>query len=289
MTLKVVSGILDGSPFAHLRASRHLILELQDRRHQINTSSELKLYEFVMELYSYIVLCNTITPFGMNSKRTVIHDSFLQSLDDLRDFGAFGVMFGGGHRLFEMISSISLFAAQKGSLPSMGDDTDPEPHGTYKRLKSRIINWNHPAIDSSGYDYDHDLLPGRKEALELCRQALLIFLETALSPLSTYDFARIFHLQPLLDVAMSYLPQLVPSKFSCITMWPLMIIGSCLVEEDQRRTLKDILSHNHYMMRNTAQASNVLELLWIDPDEYSIGPYGLGLLMETYMLDYGVI
>jgi hypothetical protein len=43
------------------------------------------------------------------------------------------------------------------------------------------------------------------------------------------------------------------------------------------------------MMRNTAQASKLLELLWMDPDEYAIGPYGLGILMENYGLEYGVI
>ncbi|GIJ81567.1 hypothetical protein Asppvi_000066 [Aspergillus pseudoviridinutans] len=286
---EVVSGNLDGSPFTHLRASRHLLLELRSRRHQINTTAELKLYGFVTELYSYVVLCNTITPFAMNCKRTLVHDKFLQSLDDLRDFGAFGVMFGGGHGLFEMISLISLFAAHKESLPSMGHDTDPERYEIYERFKSRIINWNPPAMDSPENDSDHDLLSGRKAALELCRLVLMIFLETALSPFSKYDSARIYQLQPLLDVAMSYLPLVSPTKFSCIAMWPLMIIGSCLVEEDQRRVMKNILIHNQYMMRNTAQASNLLELLWMDPDEYAIGPYGLGMLMENYELDYGVI
>ncbi|KAF7162450.1 hypothetical protein CNMCM5623_007741 [Aspergillus felis] len=250
---EVVSGNLDGSPFTHLRASRHLLLELRNKRHQVNTTAELKLYGFVMELYSYVVLCNSITPFGMNCKRTLVHDTFLQSLDNLRDFGAFG------------------------------------RYEIYERFKSRIIDWNPPAMDSPENGSDHDLLSGRKAALEFCRLALMIFLETALSPFSKYDPTRIYQLRPLLDVAMSYLPLVSPTKFSCIVMWPLMIIGSCLVEEDQRRAMKHILIHNQYMMRNTAQASSLLELLWMDPDEYAIGPYGLGMLIENYELDYGVI
>ncbi|OKP10965.1 hypothetical protein PENSUB_3785 [Penicillium subrubescens] len=245
----------------------------------------MKLYGFVTELYSYIVLCNTITPFGMNSNRTLTHDSFLQSLDDLQDFGAFGVMFSGGHGLFELISLISLFAASQESLPSINGAADPERYEIYEQLKSRIINWNPQPTEYNEYE----LLPGCRATLEFCRQASLLFLETAMSPFSKYDTARICHLQPLLDVAISYMPQILPSKFSCIVMWPLMIIGSCLVEEDQRMAMKDALLHNQYMMRNTAQASNLLELLWRDPDEYAIGPYGLGLLMENYKLDYGVI
>lgn len=198
-----------------------------------------------MELYSYIVLCNSITLFGMNCNRTLVHDPFLQSLDELQDFGAFGVMFGGGHHLFEMISLISLFATRKAS------DTDLERYGTYEHLKNHIVNWNPPAEYSSEHDYNQDFIPGRKAALELCRQALLIFLENALSPFSKYNSARIHHLQPILSVAMYYLPQVLPTKFSCIVMWPLMVMGSFLVEEEHRKALKDILIQNQYIMRNT--------------------------------------
>ena len=245
MGLQVILGNLNGSPFIHLRACRHLVLELRRRCHSIKTASERKLYGFVMELYSYIVLCNSITLFGMNCNRTLVHDPFLQSLDELQDFGAFGVMFGGGHHLFEMISLISLFATRKAS------DTDLERYGTYEHLKNHIVNWNPPAEYSSEHDYNQDFIPGRKAALELCRQALLIFLENALSPFSKYNSARIHHLQPILSVAMYYLPQVLPTKFSCIVMWPLMVMGSFLVEEEHRKALKDILIQNQYIMRNT--------------------------------------
>jgi hypothetical protein len=39
----------------------------------------------------------------MNYNRTLVHDPFLQSLDELRDYGVFGVMFDDGHSLFEII------------------------------------------------------------------------------------------------------------------------------------------------------------------------------------------
>jgi hypothetical protein len=220
----------------------------------------------------------------MNYNQTLVHDSFLQSLNELRDYGAFGVMFGGGHSIFEMISSISRFAAEQEPRSSMGHTTVPERHEIYKRLKTHAINWNLPASDASNAG-----ISDRKATLEVCRQASLIFLETAVSPLSKYDYARIYHLQPLVDVAMSYLPRILPSKYSCITMWSAMIVGSCLMEEEQRTFMKNVLIHNHYMMRQTAQASNLLELLWRDSDQYAIGPYGLGLVMAKHGIDYGVI
>jgi hypothetical protein len=65
--------------------------------------------------YRYSTTSNlpAITPFGMNYNRTIIHDPFLQSLDELHDYGVFSVMFGGGHSLFEMISLISRFTAEQ--------------------------------------------------------------------------------------------------------------------------------------------------------------------------------
>lgn len=234
------------------------------------SAAEQKLYGFVMEVYSYIVLCNSITPFAMNRNRTLIYDSFLQTFDDLQDLGAFGVMFSAGHHLFELISAVSLFAAQ---------DSNPDRHEEYRQLKARISTLESP-------------VPNETECsatLEVCRIALLAFLETANSPCSKYDTTRMRHLQPLIDVAVRDLPQILPSTYSCILMWPIMIIGSCLVEEEQRAVISHMLLHNQYGMKNTAQASMLLELLWKDTDERAFAPYGLGLLMDRHHLDYGVI
>ncbi|KAJ5698461.1 fungal-specific transcription factor domain-containing protein [Penicillium macrosclerotiorum] len=282
---EVLSGNISGSLFTHLRASRHLVLALRSKQQEIRTDSERRLYGFIMEVYSYLVLCNSVTPFGMNQNRTLVHDSFLQSIDDLKHFGAFGVMFGGGHGLFELLSLVSLFAAQQDSLPPPSELPNSERFSIYKRLKNSVVNWNPPVVESANSDW----LSQRRAALEVCRHALLIFLETALSFFTKGDMERIGHIQTLIDVAISYLPQIFPSNYSCILMWPLMIIGSCMVNEEQKELLKSILTHNHYMMRNSVQGGRLLELLWEDRDEAAIGPYGLGLIMNKHGFDYGVI
>lgn len=274
--IQVVSGNMDGSPFIHLRATRQLVLILRGKSRQGMSAAERKLYGFVMEVYSYIVLCNSITPFDMNCNRTLIYDSFIQTFDDLQNLGAFGVMFSGGHHLFELISSVSLFSAQ---------DPNVYRHEEYRKLKARIGALEFPVSKEP----DTRIRPGCSATLEVCRRALLAFLETAISPFSKYDTTSMQHLQPLLDVAVLNLPQILPSNYSCILMWPIMIIGSCLMDEEQRVIISRMLLHNQYGMKNTAQASMLLELLWKDPDERAFGPYGLGLLMNRYNLDYGVI
>lgn len=246
--------------------------------------AERKLLGFVAEVYSYIVLSNSITPFDMNCNRTLVYDPFLHSLDDLRDLGAFGVMFSGAHSLFELISSVSLFAGQQDSQPSTGNNLTLDRYEIYKQLKTRIGNLEPLAMEHP----DTEVLPGRSAILEVFRIALMVFLETAVSPFSKHS-ERVHHLQPFLDLALHYIPQVLRSNYSCILMWPIMIIGSCLMREEQREVIANILIDNHYFMRNTAQGSVLLQLLWNDPDEFSFGPYGLGLLMKRHGLYYGVI
>lgn len=246
------------------------------------TTSERKLLGFVAEVYSYIVLSNSITPFGMSSNRTLIYDPFLRSLDDLRDLGAFGVMFSGVHSLFELISSVSLFAGQQASWPLTDTGLPPDCHETYNRLRMCIGYLGPLAIEHEG-SQEHNATK------EVFRIALLVFLETSISPFSKLDSVRVHRLQPFLDRALHHLPQILLSNYSCILMWPVMVIGSCLVREEQREIVASILNDNHYLMRNTGQGSVLLRLLWNDTDEFSFGPYGLGLLMERHGLNYGII
>jgi hypothetical protein len=269
----------------HLRASRHIILELRNKRHELKTEGNRKLYGFVMEFYAYFVLCNSITPFGMNERRNLIHDPFLQSLDDLKDFGAFGVMFGGGHGLFGLISSISLFTAQQELMHSWESLPDPKRLATYNNLKQTTLNWNPSDADCADAHWPAAL----KATLEVCRNALLIFLETGLSPLSRRYAERLERIQGHIDIAMIHLPEVIESTYACILMWPLLMIGSCMVKEEQRLWLQDVLKHNRYMMRHSIQGCELLEMLWADTDEFVIGPRGLGLLMEKHGLNYGVI
>lgn len=266
---------MDGSPFVHLRATRQLVSNLQSVSSQISSVAERRLYGFVREVYSYIVSCNSITPFNMDGNRTLVHDSSLQGFNDLENLGAFGVMFSGGHEIFELISSVSILATKEPTLYRQEE---------YRQLKARISTLEFPSKETDAY-----LRPGCSQTLEVFRVALLAFLETIKSPFSKHDIDRIQQLQPLLDVAVLELPQLLPSKYSCIMMWPIIIIGSCLVKKDQRELVSHMLLHNQYGMKNTGQAQMLLELLWSDSDEYAYGPYGLGLLMNRHKLHYGVI
>lgn len=281
----MLSGNLEGSLFAHLRASRKLILQLLDKEHQIITEGNKRLCGLILELYSYMVLANIITPYGMVQDRILVYDPSLLSLEGLTESWPFGTMFGGSHGLFEMISQVSLFSVHQKSIEESGEQPSTERLRTYNNIKAYIVNWIAPVVDSS----DADWLLQRKAAFEVCRFALLIFLETALSPISVHDDGMICKVQVLVDVALSHLQLIPTSDYDCIMMWPLIIIGSCLVKEDQRIRHSYLLSHNRYQMRNTGIAGWLLKLLWNDCDPRAFGPYGLGLIMEKHGISYGVI
>lgn len=267
----------------HLRASRHLILELQEQKREFKAHDHRFLYGLIMEVYAYVVLSNCITPYGMNQTRTLIYDPFLQSLDDLQQFGAFGSMLNGVHTVFEIIPQISLFAAEQKTQNNSGQYLDRLR--TYNNLKRIILNWS-PSPPPPQYDNDSSQ---RTTALMVYRYALLIFLETALSPVTVHDNARKRDLQFYIDAGMAGLREFSTSHYASIMLWPSLIVGSCMKQEEQRNLLKDLLDHNHFHMKNTGQAGKLLELLWAVDNEDTAGPYGIGLVMDKYGFNYGVL
>lgn len=264
----------------HLRASRYLILQLQG--HNFRVHNDRFLYGLIIEIYAYIVFSNSITPFGMNQTRTMIYDPFLQSLDDLRQYGAFGSLLNGLHFLFQIIPQISLFAA--GQKTSNNSSYDLDRLTTYNDLKRLIINRSQSFVIPQ-----HDDASSQRTTLEIYSYALLIFLETALSPITVHGVARKRDLQLYIDAAITHMHELSASYHASILLWPLLIVGSCTGATGQRSYLKNMLDHNHFHMKNTGQAGRLLELLWAEDNEDAVGPYGLGLVMDKYGLNYGVL
>lgn len=151
-------------------------------------------------------------------------------LDNLQDFLALGVMFGGSHGLCGLISSISVFDAQQELLHSWENVRDPRCLATYNTLKGTTLSWN--PSDAECAEAEWPSL--RRATQEVYRSTLLMLLETALSPLSKRDTERLPCIQYYVDLAMVDLPSILPSNYSCILMWPLIMIGSCAVKQEQR-------------------------------------------------------
>ncbi|KAL4911373.1 fungal-specific transcription factor domain-containing protein [Aspergillus multicolor] len=278
---EAISGNLAGSMFSHLRASRKLILRLRKCRDIFETDDCKMHYGLIIELYSYIVLANSITPYGMIPSRAIPLDPFLLSLhSELGDFEAFGTMFGGTHELFEVLMHVSVHADQ-GIEPRPSLDAENK----YALLKARVLQWTPPTIASA----DPIFLAQRTGVLEVIRHAVLIYLETMTRLVSRDDEVRMEQIQGLVDIAVAYMRQATYSPYQCIALWALIIVGTCSTRHEDQETVSGLLLNNQFKMRNTVQAGHLLKMLWADSDPYAIGPYGLGIIMRKHGICYAVV
>lgn len=169
---------------------------------------------------------------------------------------------------------------------------NPKRLATYNKLKKMTFSWNPSDAECAVAEAAES--PSLRRATQIVyRSTLLIFLETALSPLFKRDIGRFMRIQCYVDLTMVDLPSILLSNYSCTLVWLLIIIGSCEVKQKQRSLIQNILKHNQYMMRHCSRTCELLEMLWANENEFTIGSRGLGLLMGKNTIEtmgrYGVL
>ncbi len=248
------------------------------------TPEDKCVFGLVLECYAYLVIVNHITPDGLLESRTIPYDDFLKSLDFLSEFATFGMRFCGMHGIFEMIPLVSEFAAQR--LKEAPEIISAESRLAYETLESRIVNWRH---GSDPFLSAQDAL--QLEALaETHRQALLIFLETALAGSIVSNPGTRAKIQNHLNILGSQIldNDLENSHYSVGLIWTLMIGGSCLENQDLRDYLSNRLRETGRGIWTPSRAAETLELLWAENDERAYGPYGLYFVMEKHGISFCV-
>jgi hypothetical protein len=240
-------------------------------------------------MYTYLVLANSIIPYGIMEGRHVPYDAFLDNLvSTLSTYDTFGIMFAGCHELFELIPAISRFAARR--LKEEGTQASnatrlPESDSFYTSTSARIRNWQQGQPQSTNVEE----MPKRLAIGETYRQALFIYLETAVLgiaglPASADVLSRLHeHITHIEEAVQEH--SLVTSAFATIMLWPMVIAGSVLMQADERELLTQGLRMPQYATCNSIQTAELLELLWKDGDPRSFGPYGLYLAMEKHQLN----
>ncbi|KAH7169460.1 fungal-specific transcription factor domain-containing protein [Fusarium sp. MPI-SDFR-AT-0072] len=295
--LEVISGDTKGNMFQHLRASRQLILWARSRA--LDGTSR-PMFGFMMELYAYLVLMNILTPYGVVEQRTIPFDSFILSLSSLDEFETFGIMFGGMHSLFELIPKISVLFAQRlredgredeGLGPGADSCPSLQSLEMYRILRGLIDNWSLPPHLYPANDPGTCTTPGagsdgrRKERYlsgEIYRHALSIYLAASMAGKGGAGRLVLDEIQGHVEAVLDLAPLLEESCFDYTILWPIIICGSCLVEESLKRRVLSGLSSSRYHMGHTKTACQLLDALWADPDPRAYGPYGLHLVMEKH-------
>lgn len=267
--------------FSHLRASRQLVLQLANSPQQSSMDDSSRLLSFVLGIYRYLVLINNITPFGAITSRTLPHDKFLDDfVSTMTRFDTIEAIFGGSHGLFRVLPSIAALAARRltEQNPSL------ESSVMYQELHVQIAEWR----SSESIDLGQEWQSQREAALALCREAALLYTETAMFPNALNDTLLRTRIQNHVNTIMLYAEQASGSPWEGILLCPLIIAGSCMVRTDQRHCLQISLRSTRFHMNHCVQAAKLLELVWNDPSERVFGPYGLGVVMQRYGINLGV-
>jgi hypothetical protein len=243
------------------------------------------IFGYLLEIYTYLVLANSIIPYGIMDSRHVAYDDVIDNfVSRLCTYDTFGLMFAGCHELFELIPAISRFAAQRlkeeEQAPTAASLSDGDAF--YTSTNARIRDWQQSPPRAT----NADCVPKRLAIGEIYRHALFIYLETAMLgtarlPASAEVHAKLHeHLAHMKDAVESH--NLVTSTFATIMLWPMVIAGSVLVLANERELLVQGLRMAEYANCNSIQTAELLELVWADEDPRSFGPYGLYLAMERH-------
>lgn len=246
---------------------------------------DIKLIQgFALEVYFYLVLVNSITPYRRDEARAIPFDSFFTSLEFLKEYDTFGVFFSCGQGLFEMIPQISILAMNR-LAEEESCSASEETKATYLAMVGTLMEWQSPPVASEMAEWEAEHIATG----EIYRQALLIFLKASMCGSVIKNPKVIVAIQHHIDAAFPLFPSVSMSPFGTLLLWPIMIIGSCLICEHQRRFfIQRLHSEKKVDVRQVREAANLLECLWEDEDERSYGPYGLYLVMRKHQINFSM-
>lgn len=239
---------------------------------------------FALEVYFYLVLVNSITPYGRDEARTVPFDTFFMSLDFLKEYKTFGVFFSCGQGLFEMIPKISVLATTRLVEEECGK-CSAESRATYEDLIDTLEQWHSPPVtfEMMEWEAEHIMIG------EIYRQSLLVFLKASMCGSVVNNPKVLVAIQHHIDVAFPLFERAAESPFITILLWPVMILGSCLICEHQRESLAYRLQFGTRIdICQVVEARKLLEILWNDEDERAYGPYGLYHVMRKYQVNFSM-
>ena len=156
---------------------------------------------------------------------------------------------------------------------------------TCDELVSVLEQWRSPAVapEMAEWSLEHTWTG------EIYRQALLIFLRVAMCGSVVDNPKVIAAIQRHIDVVMPLLLPVADSPFGTLLLWPVMIIGSCLVAEGQRRFfLNRLYNETKVVVAQVIECGKLLELVWNDDDKRAYGPFGLHLVMKKHKINLGL-
>jgi hypothetical protein len=262
----------------HLRASRELVGRLLAQPQSSNIDRES--LGFSLELYAYLSIVNSLASYRIIGKLAQPYDTFLTSLDGLNRYSTFGSMFGGCHLLYELIPYISQLGIEcLAGEKILGDDWIPSAklQLCYEAIEQRIATWTLPLSADSLAQHEATDITTASEAI---RHGLYIYLMTSFCGSNRPDPIVQSKIGAQADIVLALVTSVNDMRSRTILLWPCIIAGSCMIDEEQQKRLMYALLHSGFDMKHLFSLCDMLELMWSDDDVSAYGPYGLYLTME---------
>lgn len=232
----------------------------------------------VLETYAYLALVSNVIPYGLLKERVIELDDFVTRLAHLKQYPTFGTFFSCGYDVFECIAPVALVARRCIDDISAFECVSDETWSLYAGIKSRVEGLDIETVTNK------PLPQGAEQVYELYRLAILIFLETAHYGSGTDDDEVMEAVQKHVDKFMELSHNSTKTKYRTISVWPLLIAGSCCIKEVHRDRFRARVRTptGRWRVNQTITAVHVLELLWSSDDKLAFGPYGLYLMMRKH-------
>lgn len=277
--------------FSHLYASRHLVTSLVTQGgkpgHPGHTAVDSGTLGFSLELYTYIMLCNTL--FMPSTTDLPFHaDDFAMPLGDMACFPTFGALFAGSHELYGLIPEIGQLATQR-----LAEEADgsKEPSLCIRegrdRLYDTVNNWEMPPPSWPG-ERDRELKIYAAEAL---RHGLHIYLVTSLAGSTVLNQETRSVINTHVAGLFGYVGELIASQQNYIAtlLWPAIIGASCIIKSAPQQDIIRVFRESWSEVRHMGILADILQLMWDDPDPRAYGPYGLRMTMQKHGKVVGIL
>ena len=281
--LKALSGNEEGAIFHHLNASRHLLESILASNEASLTKDSRDLEGFAFEVNAYLALVVDIAPFvDAPPARKIPQDSFITSLQYLQKYDTFGAFFSCGYPLFEKISAITLLFNKRLAEEERRVLCSEGITSSYLSLQESILAWKSspPSHDMERWKSEH-LAAG-----ELYRRALLIYLNAALYGSVIDHLKAIGELQEHAEIGLEHIELMWASPYKAIMLWPLMMVGSCLLSKSHRDRIRLDFETDASDLIHVRKACKLITWLWEHKDRRAYGPFGLHFVMEERGVHY---
>ena len=247
-----------------------------------------KLLSLSLEVYAYVSIVNCVTPYGFPDDRCMPLNMLSESLSCLSSHIMTGDMFAGCHHLFEIIPQVTHLAGQCLNVQRRVKNWNPDDTSLiaiHNNIKRQIIDWKPPDSLARNDARCHQI----RLAGKFFKHALMVYLSTAMLGATQPSEMVWSHIQSEIQAAFSLAGHISDTETLTILLWPLIILGSCVVHTEQQDLLIRGLTMNCFEMKHLYNVCEVLQLLWNDPDPLAFGPYGLHMTMQKHGLHMSIL